>query len=234
MRHLPEGMIDIAVINDPVTAANIARVGDAARMPLHVVSMPKSGNSYRYSGFTGTIGAALAASSELLQFRFLSGTKTYALVHKIEVEGVAAIAAATVAGALGFECVPARAWTAAGSGGTRIANTGDNMQTETAIANSQVSDIGISTTGALTAGTKTLDANALGGIQAGVGTAAITAVLASTLIASESMLTASVSGHAPLVLANQEGFVIRTTHVGPASLTYVARFSVAWTEVTAY
>ncbi len=196
--------------------------------------MPKSGNSYRYSGFTGTIAAALAASSELFQFRWVSGSKTFALVHKIEVEGVAVVAAATAAGPIGFEAVPARAWTVAGSGGTRIANTGDNMQVETAAPNSQVSDIGIATTGALTAGTKTLDANAIGGIQGGVGTAAITAVMSSAVISSEAMLTASTAGYVPLVLANNEGFVIRTTHVGPATMTYVARFGIAWTEVVSY
>lgn len=212
----------------------VVGAGEEARKPLHTVNMPKTGNAYRYSGYTTTIGAALGAGSELLQFRFVSGTKSFALVQKVELEGVTVIAAATVAGALGFEVVPARAWTAAGSGGTRIAQTGDNLQVETALPNSQVSDLGIATTGALTVGTKTLDANAVGGILGGVGTAAITAYGNSAIFASEAMVSASLSGYTPLVFANQEGFVVRTTHVGPASLTYVARFSVVWTEVTAY
>jgi hypothetical protein len=36
------------------------------------------------------------------------------------------------------------------------------------------------------------------------------------------------------VCANQEGFVVRTTHVGPATLTYVAGFTIVWAEVTAF
>lgn len=208
--------------------------GEEARKPLHATTHPKSGNWYRYSGVTGTIGAALAASSEVFQFRFVSGTKSFALIEKIELEGCVVIAAATVAGPVGFEVVPARAWTVAGSGGTRVANTADNLQMETALPNSQVSDIGIATTGALTAGTKTLDANAAGGIMGGVGTAAITAYTASSIVPVQSMLRADATGKMPMVCANNEGFVIRTTHVGPATLTYVARFSVAWCEVTAF
>jgi hypothetical protein len=207
---------------------------EEARSPMQVSLMPLGGNGYRYAGFTGTIGAALAANSEVLQFRFLSGTKTFALVEKIMFDGSAIIAAATAAGPLGFMVNPARAWTAAGSGGTRIAVSGDNLQMETAINNSQVSDLGIATTGALTAGTKTIDANAIGLCIGGAGTAAITALGGNTtLIAPQPLLDATAGGER-LVLANQEGFVIRTTHAGPASLTYVAGFTIQWREVSAY
>ena len=66
------------------TSGSIAEVGEGVSLPVHMALHPKTGNWYRYSGLTGTIGAALAANSELLQFRFVSGTKTLALVHKIE------------------------------------------------------------------------------------------------------------------------------------------------------
>lgn len=207
---------------------------EEARKPLHVANMPKSGNWYRYSGFTGTIGAALAASSEVLQFRFLSGTKSYALIYRVEFEGMGIVAVATAAGPLGFEGVPARAWTAAGSGGTRIAVSGDNLQQETPLATSQVNDIGIATTGALTVGTKTLDANAFGGVLGGVGTGAVTIYGPTGIVVPGYLLNAPNGGDMPLVLANQEGFVIRTTHAGPTALTYVARFGITWCEVTAF
>ena len=208
--------------------------GEEASAPLHVAAHPLAGNWYRYAGFTGTIAAATAASSEVLQFRFVSGTKSYALVYKVEFTGMGIVAVATAAGPLGFELVPARSWTAAGSGGTRIATTGDNLQTETALTQSQVSDIGIATTGALTAGTKTLDANAQGNRIAGIGTAAVTAYGSSSVIPPGHLLDSDGEGNQPLVLANQEGFVVRTTHVGPAGLTYVAGFKVVWAEVSAF
>lgn len=206
--------------------------GEELRKALHVVNAPNPGNTYRYSGYTGTIGAALAANSELLQFRFLSGTKTYALVHKVRFDGMGIVAVPTAAGPLGFELVPARAWTVAGSGGTRIAVSGDNLQTETALANSQVNDMGIATTGALTVGTKTLDANSQGGVLGGVGTGAVTIYGSTCIVPPWDLFDSSEAGYQPLKLANQEGFVIRTTHAGPATMTYVARFSVIWSEVT--
>lgn len=206
--------------------------GEEASRPLHTTRFPLVGNWYRYAGFTGTIAAATGAASEVLQFRFLSGTKTYALVYKIQFIGLGIVAVATAAGPLGFEYVPARSWTVAGSGGTRIATTGDNLQTETALPNSQVNDLGIATTAALTAGTKTLDANAQGSVIGGVGTAAVTAYGPSSVVPPGHLLDADGEGQQPLVLTNQEGFVIRTTHVGPAGLTYAAGFKIVWIEVT--
>jgi hypothetical protein len=214
------------------TSGNVSEVGEAARSPAHVVTMPKKGNWYRYSGFTGTIGAALGAASEIVQFRFLSGTKVYALVQKIEFEGMGIVAVATAVGPLGFEAVPARAWTTVGSGGTRISVALNNLKVETGLPPSQVNDIGISTTGALTAGTKTLDANAMGGVLGGIGTGAATIYGDTSIIRPGDLMSSY--GDIPLVCANQEGFVIRTTHVGPAGLTYVARFSNTWVEVTVF
>lgn len=211
----------------------VAGVGEEARKPLHITNLPKGGNWYRYSGYTGTIGAALGANSEVLQFRFLSGTKTLALVQKVIFGGMGIVAVATAAGPLGFEMVPARGWTGIGTGGTRIVNT-NNLKTETALGNSQVNDIGIATTGALTAGTKTLDANAQGGVLSGVGTGAVTIYGPTSIISPQPLFDADVEGCQTLVCANQEGFVVRTTHAGPAGLTYVARFTVVWVEVTGH
>ena len=204
---------------------------EEARNPLQVTISPGGGNTYRLSAFTGTIAAAVAANAEVFQFRFVTGAKTKCLVEKVMFDGCAAITAATAAGPVGFHMTPARTWTVAGSGGTRIANTADNMQMETAAPNSQVQDIGIATTGGLTAGTKTLDANSIGQAIGGVGTGAITAFLDATFIPNQALFDEA-EGGMPLVLANNEGFVIRTTHAGPAGLTYVAGFTVQWREVT--
>ncbi len=206
---------------------------EEARSPIQIARVPHGGNFYRFSGFTGTIAAALAANSEVFQFRFLSGTKTFALVWKVIFDGLGIVAVATAAGPLGFQLVPARAWTAAGSGGTRIAVSGDNLQMETAIGNSQLNDMGIATTGALTAGTKTLDANAQGQAIGGVGTGAVTIYGPTSFIMPQPLFDSAESGM-PMVFANQEGFIIKTTHVGPAALTYVAGFTVQWSEVTAF
>lgn len=224
----------MATINDPTVAADVMRVGEATRKPAHVANYPKLGNFYRVSTFTGTIGAALAANSELFQFRFLSGTKTFALVHKVMLDGIGIVAVGTALGPVGFQLVPARAWTVAGSGGTRIAVSGDNLQMETAAPNSQVNDIGISTTGALTVGTKTLDANGQGQALGGTLTGAVTTSQSQGAPVPPQALFNSEASNMPMVFANQEGFIIKTTHVGPAALTYTAGFTVEWSEVTAF
>lgn len=206
---------------------------DAANIqPLHMVRYPAKGHHYRYSGHTGTIGAALAADSEVLQFRFLSGAKDYAWVYKVALEGIGIVAVGTAGGPMGFNVIPARAWTVAGSGGTRIAVSGDNLQTRTDQPNSQVSDMGIATTGALTAGTKTLDANAQAGVLWAQGTGAIT-TYQTIWTGQANLIDSDGEGQQPLILANQEGFVIRTSHTGVAALTYVARFKVIWVETDA-
>jgi hypothetical protein len=208
--------------------------GEEASLPLHIAQHPVQGNWYRFSGFTGTLTAALAANSEVLQFRFVSGAKSFALIYKVIFDGMAIVVVPTAAGPMGFQLVPARAWTVAGSGGTRIAVSGDNLQMETAAPNSQVNDLGIATTGLLTVGTKTLDANAQGQVIGGVGTAAITAYGNTGFMMPQPLLDASAAGGMPLVLANNEGFVVRTTHAGLAAMTYAAGFTVVWAEVTAF
>src|SRR5687767_5017222 len=88
----------------------IVGAGEEASKPFHTDRRPLEGNWYRYSGFTGTIGAALAANSEVFQFRFLSGAKTFALVYKVALEGIGIVAVGTAGGPMGFNVIPARAW----------------------------------------------------------------------------------------------------------------------------
>lgn len=222
--------IDIQLAN-----GSILQGGESTRSsPLHIQNMPLKGNHYRASAFTGTIGAALAADSEIFQFRFVGGTKSYALVTKIELCGAGIVAVSTAIGPIGFYVTPARAWTAAGTGGTRLALTTNNANLETAIGVSQVDDIGISTTAALSAGTKTLDTSSIGQYITSVLTGAATVQQLAPLFPQVNLFNSLDQGGMPLVLATQEGFVIRTTHAGPAALTYAAGFAVSWVEVTAF
>lgn len=212
----------------------IIGAGEEARKPQHAATFPMSGNWYRYAGKTGTIGATLAADSELFQFRWLTGAKTRCLVHKVMVNGIGIVAVGTALGQLGFYLTPARAWSVIGSGGTRIAISGDNLQTETALSAPQVSDIGIATTGALTAGTKAYDANAQGYVIASTGTLAVTGYQMLDSFRDAKLYDADGEGSQPLVLADQEGFTIRTAFAGATALTYAVTFTVVWCEVTAY
>ena len=128
----------------------------------------------------------------------------------------------------------ARGWTAAGSGGTRLTLTGDNVNLRTTMATSEVNDAGISTTAALTAGTKTLDTTDIGAISQGIGTGAITVSVPLNIIPDTKIFEVPPAGH-PLFLANQEGFVIRTgANAFPAAMTWSFSVWVAWSEVPSF
>lgn len=230
----------MAVINDPNIASQVAQVGMGSGTvwtPQHVTSgplTPGTGGGYRVSMTSGTIAAALAANSELFQFRYVTGAARKCLVHGISVSAAMNVAA-TAAALLSLRATVARSWTVAGSGGTRATMTGNNQKLSTQHATSEVSDIGMATTGALTAGTKTLDSQDIGGVSYGILTGAIT-VATSGIILPQTNLLGDFAGSLayPLILANNEGFVIRTGIIGPAAMTWALTVNVAWSEVQGF
>jgi hypothetical protein len=227
----------MAVINDPTVAANIARVGNVAYVPQHVTAGPfpvGSGGGYRISMVSGTISAAIAANSELFQFRYVTGASRVALVYGISVSAAMNVAATAVA-LLSLRATVARAWTVAGTGGTRATMTGNNQKLRTSQNTSEVNDIGMVTTAALVAGTKTLDTQDIGGVAYSALTGAITVDTQGVLVPKTNLLGEFAGGLAwPLVLANQEGFVVRTGIINPASMTWNLVVDVAWSEVDAF
>lgn len=231
----------MATINDPNIAANVAQVGMGAGTvwtPQHVTPGPLpvgAGGGFRLSMVSGTIPAALAANSELFQFRYLTGAARVCLVHGISVSAGANVAA-TAAALLSLRATIARLWTAPGTGGTRATLSGNNQKLRTAFTtSSEVSDAGMATTAALGAGTKTLDAHDIGGVSYGVGTGALTTSNDFTLLPKTNLLGDFAGSLAfPLVLAHQEGFVIRSGIIGPATMTWALTVDVAWSEVTSF
>jgi hypothetical protein len=230
----------MAVINDPSTASQIAQVGMASTTvwtPVHTTSGPLpvgTGGAYRLSMVSGTLAAAIAANSELFQFRYVTAANRVCLVHGISVSAGANVAA-TAAAILSLRATVARSWSAAGSGGTRATMTTNNQKLRTNHQTSEVNDIGMATTGALTAGTKTLDAQDIGGVAYGVGTGAITVSVPINLVPKTNLLGDFGGTLAfPLVLVNQEGFVIRTGIIQPATMTWNLTVDVAWSEVQAF
>lgn len=233
----------MATINDPTVAANILRVGSAAQQSAHIANYPipigTAGGHFRLAMTSGTLAAALAANSELFQFRYITAAARVGLIWTVEISAAANVAATAAALAV-FRMSVARDWTVAGSGGTRAVLTGDNQQLRTAYSPSEVSDAGISSTGALTAGTKTFDAAAVqsqdfGAVSVGIGTGALTTTPNFSLLPLTRLLDATNGGMAPLVLVNQEGFVIRTgVNAFPATMTWSFSVNVTWSEVEAF
>lgn len=233
----------MAVINDPNTAGNIVRVGMGATpgwMPAHVTSGPLSvgnGGAYRVAERSGTIAASLGANSELFQFRYVTAASRVCLVHGISVSAGCIVAPAVGTTPVNFvlRATVARNWTVAGSGGTRLTLTGNNAKLRTSHATTEVNDAGIATTGALTAGTKTLDAHDLGAAITSTYFDLAAGDASLTLMPKTNLIGEFIGGLAwPLVLANQEGFIIRSGAALPATMTWNLQVDVVWSEVDGF
>jgi hypothetical protein len=189
---------------------------------------------YRLSMATGTIAAALAANSELFQFRWADATRL-AVIQKILVS-VSANVAATAAALVSLEAVIARSFSVAGTGGAVATITGNNQKTRTSMGTTLLGEARIATTAALTAGTKTLDSQGIGNTVIGIGTGALTVSPVFTLVPKIDLLEIDADNTVhPIVLAQNEGFVIKSgANAFPAAMTWMLGITVVWAEVAAY
>jgi hypothetical protein len=182
--------------------------------------------SYRMSLLSGTMAAGLAANSEVVQFRWSDATRL-CVVTSIIFDGLSGSATAFAAGFGKVDMMVARSWTADGSGGSAATISGNNQKQRTSMGTTLLGAARIASTAALTAGTKTLDSQALGQYSATFGTG--TSV---QWIPQFDLFHIDPGGEHPLVLAQNEGFVLRATV--PATGTWQFGCTICWTEVTAY
>jgi len=188
--------------------------------------------TYGYGGFTGILPAALGANSEIFQFRWTDATR-FAVINEIKISACVSTTFFAAGVPVQIDLVRATAWSAAGTGGTGITPAA-LLKKRTAMGSTLVAsgDIRIATTAALGAGTKTLETLA----QASLAAAGpITASLNGQILAPGTILWRGETsdGQHPFVLAQNEGFVIRSVAV-PATGTWTASIAIDWTEVTAY
>jgi hypothetical protein len=218
------------------TSATLAEVGAAAAKGIHVISKPQDYGTlghYQVSVQTGAIGAGMAANGELFQLRWTDATRL-CVIQKISCNGLFASTAFT-AGALTIAATIARSFTASGTGGTALTLTGDNAQLRSSMGASLVGDARVSTTAALGAGTKTLDTQNIGLITTHTsgGTGSATPIIGSIYLpTTELFLCDTDSGEHPIVLAQNEGIVIRATV--PATGVWTAGFTIKWAELSAF
>jgi hypothetical protein len=236
----------MAVINDPGLAANVLQVGMGAGTiwtPGHVASGPLpvgTGGAYRLSMSSGTMAASLGANSEIFQFRYVTAASRVCLIHGISISAAVltlpAVSTTVLVGPLAFRATQARGWSVAGSGGTRATMTGDNQNLRTTHATSEVNDIGICTTAALTAGTKTLDAQDIGSVVGSTGVLTAVGVQPQGIIIPKTNLMGDFAGSLafPVVCANQEGIVVRVGPAFPATMTWAFTIDIAWSEVQGF
>jgi hypothetical protein len=178
---------------------------------------------YHLGGTSGTMTAGLAAASPVFSFRY--GGSNLALVKKIIISA-GNTATAFTAGLISFNLFVARSFSASDTGGTGITPTTTSNRLRTTMATTGVTDIRISSTGTLTAGTRTPDAQALAILATSIPNVAGTPLFAPFAIFEAR------AGEFPLVLANNEGFIILATV--PATGTWSFSVNVMWEELTTY
>jgi hypothetical protein len=188
--------------------------------------------AYTWGGFTGILPAALAANSEIYQFRWADATRL-AVIRKVRIAAVVSTTFFAAGVPVQIDLVKATGWTGQGTGGTGVTPAA-TLKRRTSMGSTLVAsgDMRIATTAALGVGTKTLEANSLSAIAA---PGPITASLNGQIIAPGTILwQAEVGdGEHPLVLVQNEGFVIRSVAV-PATGTWTASVTVDWAETAAY
>lgn len=217
------------------TSAALAEVGVASASGLHSISKPTAYGSlghYTYGGFTGILPAALAANSEIFHFRWADATRL-CVIRKIRISAVVSTTFFAAGVPVQLDLVKSTAWTVAGTGGTAISPAA-LLKRRTSMGSSLVAsgDARIATNAALGAGTKTLEGLSLSALAAA---GPITASLNGTIIEPGTILWQAeiADGEHPLVLAQNEGFSIRSVAV-PATGTWTAAITVDWAEVTAF
>ncbi|MBL8911642.1 MAG: hypothetical protein JNM17_13195 [Archangium sp.] len=213
----------------------VADVGGITFRALKVQQAPIEHGAlghYSYGGLTGVLPAALAANSEIFQFRWSDATRL-AVVRKVRISACVSTTFFAAGVPVQIDLLKANTWTAVGTGGTRPAAAA-LLKKRANMGNSLLgaNDVGIATTAALGAGTKTLEGLSMCTI---VAPGPITASLNGQIIAPGTILFQHEvgDGEHPLVLAQNEGFVIRSVAV-PATGTWQAAINVDWVEVAAY
>lgn len=188
--------------------------------------------AYSYGGFTGILPAALAANSEIFQFRWADATR-FAIIRKIKISAAVSTTFFAAGVPIQIDLIKSSGWTVPGTGGTGVTPAA-LLKKRTSMGSTLLGtgDMRIATTAALGAGTKTLEGASL---SARVAAAPITASLNGIIIAPNTILWQSeiADGEYPLVLGQNEGISIRSVAV-PATGTWTAAVEIQWAEVTSY
>lgn len=183
---------------------------------------PNLTGAYCMAVKSGTMAAGLAANAPIASFRY--GGTGVATVRRVEIS-LGDTATAFAAGVVDFDLVAARAFTASDSGGNAATLTGNNGKLATGFATTAIADLRVSSTAALSAGTRTLDATPLSSVTS-----------SETATAGQGVplppLHLSGPNEYPLVLANNEGFAVLGTVPGTGTWSFVVK--VCWDELTAY
>ena len=177
---------------------------------------------YSVSGSSGAL-TGVAANGPVWSFR--NTGSNLLLVRRVSI-GFVTTTAFTTAQGLQYEMFRATSFTASDSGGTALYTVGANKHRNDFPNVTSAPDIRIASTGALTAGTRTLQTAGMG-IAGGSSTAVGTSMPITDILEQD-------SGDYPFVLAQNEGFIIANGIAMGAAGVIRLQVSVEYAEVTSY
>jgi hypothetical protein len=194
--------------------------------------------SYKMAVTTGavtTIAAGTASAGHMFAFRWVSSASKCVLRH---VSGQFTLTTAFgAAQEVGCDLITTRTYSASHSGGTAIDMGGTVTNANKIRAGAPTSlmstgDARISTTGALTNGTHTIDPNPLAAISGYAGAVGIIVSRYPSGSLPGGLLWEARDDQDPLVLTTNEGFLLRNTILMGASGVGRWQFHIEWDEVT--
>lgn len=224
------------------TSAALVDTGSNTKA-LRVETLPTDVGSlgaYQIVATSGTVAAGLAAAAPVFSFRWGDATRACLIkrVAMVAKNGGTAFAA----GAQLHELVVARSFSASDTGGTSVLPTGNSQKKRTSFGTTLATDMRIASTGTLTAGTRTLDGAPVGILRGLVPATSVSYVMvgagnnhipgaATTAFTMDfaNLYVQDSSDEWPLVLVQNEGFIIRSTV--PATGTWDFSVLVQWTEL---
>ena len=221
----------MALIQSGVSSSTLMTVDptfNASRVSIRPIEQL---GTYGVGAFTGNYTGA-GANTPLFSMRFVAGSAGSAQIAVIQRITISFIqtTAFTTAQQMGFGLYVARSFTGNDSGGTQINLAGNNQKLRTSYPTSQIAtngDMRIASTGALSAGSRTLDTQAFS-----VGHGWGGSVLQTTGAIQPSLLTLyeEFPGDTPLVLQTNEGLVINNIVAMGAGGVFTIGVNVEWTE----
>ena len=171
--------------------------------------------------FSGVMAAGLAGDSEIFQFRWANANnvaKVLAVTLSAGNDGTA-----FAAGTARFALDKVNTWSSDGSGGTAATLTGRNGKLDGSVNTIAIPTTRVSSTAALTAGTKTIEAS-IGGVTTSTPNTAGGILLPDTVLFSD-----AVAGGRTVTLNNQEGLIIRANV--PATGTWRFVVTIVWAVI---
>lgn len=181
-----------------------------------------NGGCFQLTSKSGSMAAGLAANSPIYSFRWTSATFN-AVVRRVRLSAWS-LGTGFTAGMATFDMFVSRVWTVADTGGVVDTISSPNGKLRASMGATLLPEIRHSSTATLTAGTRNRDAQPVDSWNIGVGSSLNTAFNPTPMKLFERLI-----GEHPLVLAQNEGFVIQATV--PATGVWAFAITPEWDEV---